>query len=266
MDENYEKNRRVWNERAERGELYATPALAREFENPLAVVDQCGWLGGDVRGKRLLCLAAGGGRHSVLFASAGAVVTVVDISARMLELDRQAARDRGLQVCIIESSMDSMPQLAEASFDIVVQPVSTCYVPDVRAVYQEVARVLAAGGIYVSQHKQPASLQAELFPTGRGYLVAELYDRKAPLPVAPANQLHRESGASEFLHRWEDLIGGMCAAGFVIEDLQEPRYCQGDAERGSPGHRACFLPPFVKIKARRVRSVTTVQKKIWTPQ
>ena len=32
-----------------------------DFVNPLATVDQVGWLGGDIRGKRLLCLAAGGG-------------------------------------------------------------------------------------------------------------------------------------------------------------------------------------------------------------
>jgi len=43
-------------------------------------VDQCGWLGGSVSGKRILCLAAGGGRHSVLFASDDAIVTVVDLN------------------------------------------------------------------------------------------------------------------------------------------------------------------------------------------
>ncbi len=49
-------------------------------------------LGGDIRGKQVLCLAAGGGRHSSLYASAGAVVTVVDLSPAMLDLDRAAAK------------------------------------------------------------------------------------------------------------------------------------------------------------------------------
>ena len=44
----------------------------KDFEDPLATVDGLGWLGGDIRGKALLCLAAGGGRQSVLYAAAGA--------------------------------------------------------------------------------------------------------------------------------------------------------------------------------------------------
>ena len=265
MDEAYHENRALWNQRAVAGELYATPALDREFENPLAVVDQCGWLGGDVRGKRLLCLAAGGGRHSVLFASAGAVVTVVDLSPRMLELDRQVARDRGLSIRVVESSMDCLGALDAKGFDIVVQPVSTCYVADIRKVYLEVARVLKGGGVYVSQHKQPASLQAEAFPAGRGYLVTEPYARKGALPPVRGGHLHREAGAAEFLHTWEDLIGGMCKAGFVIEDLKEPRHAKPDAAPGTPGHRAAFLPPFVKVKARRVEEARAGGTPLWTP-
>lgn len=244
-------NRRVWEERARRGEVYATPATSREFEDPLAVVDQCNWLG-NVRGRRLLCLAAGGGRHSALFAAAGAVVTVVDISPRLLELDREVARARSLSVTTIETSMEDLSMLGEAGFEIVVQPVSSCYVPDVRRVYQQVARVTVPDGIYVSQHKQPAALQAGAVPSGNGYLMNQPYDGKAPLPKVGSNFLHREAGAVEFLHRWEDLIGGLCQAGFVIEDLAEPRHADPKAEPGTAGHRACYLPPFVKIKARRI--------------
>jgi len=63
--------------------------------------------------------------------------------------------------------------------------------------------------------------------------------------------LHRESGMLEFLHRWEDLLGGLCREGFVIEDLVEPVHADPMAEKDSFAYRSCFIPPYVRIKARR---------------
>ena len=48
---------------------------------------------------------------------------------------------------VLQASMDELTELGDATFDIVIQPVSTCYVPDVSRVYREVARVMVAGGI-----------------------------------------------------------------------------------------------------------------------
>jgi ubiquinone/menaquinone biosynthesis C-methylase UbiE len=220
----------------------------------MAGADPLGWIPRPVIGKRILCLAAGGGKHGPLFAKAGAIVTVVDISPEMLALDRKVGNDWGIQVRTLEASMDNLRMLGEASFDIVVQPVSTCYVPDVQKVYAEVARVLAPDGLYISQHKQPGSLQAEAAFSGRGYLVTEVYRRETPLPIVNGDFTHRESGAAEFLHTWENLIGGMCRSGFVIEDLIEPRHSD---------QRATYLPPFVTIKARRVQSAGAEAKTPW---
>ena len=86
-------NRRAWDDRAAKGQRFTQPARDEDFVDPLAKVDQLGWLGGDIRGKTLLCLAAGGGKHGPLYAAAGATVTVVDLSPGMLELDR-AGRGR----------------------------------------------------------------------------------------------------------------------------------------------------------------------------
>src|SRR6185437_9028581 len=146
-----ENNRRAWNALVLKKQRFTTPAPDDDLRDPLGKVDGLGWLGGSVAGKRLLCLAAGGGRQSAMYAAAGAEVTVVDLSSEMLALDRQVAAERGLNVRVVETSMDDLSGLAAASFEIVIQPVSTCYVPDVQAVYREVARVTAPGGIYVSQ-------------------------------------------------------------------------------------------------------------------
>lgn len=246
-----DQNRRAWDALVAKKQIFTRPADDDEVHDPLGTVDKAGWLGGDVRGKRLLCLAAGGGSQSILYAAAGAVVTVVDLSPAMLQLDRAAAGERGLQVWTVETSMDDLSMLAAASFDIVIHPVSTCYLPEVQPVFREVARVTAPGGLYISQHKTPQSLQAEQKPSGRrGYELIEPYYRTGPLPPVVGSRL-REEGTLEFLHRWEELIGGMCRAGFVIEDLLEPLHAKPDAPPGEFGHRASFIAPYVRIKARR---------------
>ncbi len=248
------------------GQRFTRPATDADFANPLAAIDGDGWLGPSVAGLRVLCLASGGGRQSALYAAAGARVTVVDISPEMLALDRQVAAERNLEVRTVEASMDDLGMFAEGDFDLVVQPVSTCYVADVAVVYREIARVMSAGGLYISQHKQPASLQAAVEPSAGGYELTEPYYRTGPLPAVVGSS-HREAGTLEFLHRWTELLGGLCRAGFVIEDLLEPLHAEPDAAIGSFAHRSRYVAPYVRVKARRVGGPSGASRngKLWTP-
>jgi SAM-dependent methyltransferase len=249
-------NARAWDALARQGVSLAQPATDAELSDPLALIDSSGWLGGDICGWRVLCLAAGGGRHSALYAAAGATVTVVDLSGEMLALDRAVAAERGFDVRLVQTSMDELAMFAPGEFDLVVHPVSTCYVPDVQPVFAAVARVTRPGGLYISQHKTPTSLQAGLRPDGRGYAIDEAYYRDGPLPGAVDGGYLRETGTLEFLHRWEELVGGVCRAGFVVEDLVEPVHAKPQAVVGDFGHRAQFVAPYVRIKARRVDAST----------
>ena len=162
--------------------------------------------------------------------------------------------------------MDDLSMLADGSFDLVIHPVSTCYVPDVAVVFREVARVTRAGGIYVSQHKTPTSLQSSFEPVEQGgYVVQHPYYRTDPLPPVSANRF-REEGTHEYIHRWESLLGGMARAGFVMEDLVEPNHAENEAEVGSFGHRCQFVAPYVRIKSRRIGATAAGATGIvWTP-
>ncbi len=245
-----EHNARAWDKLARQQVPLAQPASDADMVDPLAKVDPLGWLGGDIRGLKVLCLAAGGGRHSAIYATSGARVTVVDISGEMLALDRAVAAERKLDIRAVQTSMDELAMFASGEFDIVIQPVSTCYVADVSRTFAEVARVTRSGGLYISQHKSPTSLQAEIRPSGAGYRLVEPYYRSEPLPPTEPCRV-REPGMLEFLHRWEQLIGGMCRAGFAIEDLVEPLHASAQAEVGTFGHRSQYVAPYVRIKARR---------------
>ena len=246
------------------GSGFAKVATDEECAAPLRVLDSRGWLPASVAGLDVLCLAAAGGWQSVLYAVAGARVTVVDVSAEMLRLDERETSRRGHRVTLVQGSMDDLSALPEAGFDIVHQPVSTCYVPDVAVVYRQVAHVLRDGGLYVSQHKQPGSLQVtHRTPQGR-YVLGLDYYRTGSLPdVEDAS--YREPGTVEFLHTWQNLVGGLCRAGFVIEDLTEPYRADLAAPLGSSGHRGRFVPPYLRIKARRQVRNEPPSATLWMP-
>src|SRR2546423_5570291 len=118
-------NRQAWNERARLRKRHTSTAKPEHFKDPLRALDPENWLGGNVQDKRVLCLAAGGGLAGILFAAAGARVTVIDISEGMLDLDRAEAAKHGLSLEIFRASMDDLSCLGDALFDIVNQPVST---------------------------------------------------------------------------------------------------------------------------------------------
>ncbi len=262
----FEQNRTAWDRMARAGHALATPAKEEDLRDPLKCVDEIGWLGKSIAGLQVLCLGAGGGRHSALYSAAGAVVTIVDISPSMLELDRQVARERKFDVRLIEASMTSMPMLHDREFDLVVHPVSTCYVDDLQAVFREVARVLRPGGLYISQHKQPMNLQASLEPTHGRYTIEQPYigNLAATAPATPSRL--REVGTREIIHSLQALLGGMCRAGFSIEDLTEPMHGKLDQPPGSFGHRCAFIPPYIRVKARRNQSTVegkSIGKTLW---
>ncbi|UUO06596.1 class I SAM-dependent methyltransferase [Blastopirellula sp. J2-11] len=261
-----DQNRAAWDRKVRQRDRFARPANDEDFRDPLALVDRWGWLGGSVVGQRILCLGAGGGRQGPLYAAAGAVVTIVDISPAQLELDRQVAAERRLALTTVEASMDDLSMLGTADFDVIIHPVSTCYVPDLRPVYAEIARLLGDGGLYISQHKTPTSLQADIRRSPGGYELIEPYYRRGPLPPVVGSR-HREEGTLEYLHRWEDLIGLMCRTGFVIEDLIEPLHAKEEAEADSFADRCRYVAPYVRIKARRTGQTSKQESRgsLWLP-
>lgn len=264
----YEQNRGAWNSLAEQASPFAKVATDEECAQPLVQLDSRGWLPGSVAGLKVLCLAAGGGWQSILYAAAGAEVTVVDLSPSMLRLDAREAERRGFQLQMIEASMDNLSMLDSASFDIVHQPVSTCYVPRIEAVFAEIARVLKDKGLYISQHKTPTCLQVvDRDPRHRYTIGISYYIGDDPLPDVPDKE-YRESGTREYLHRWEELVGGLCRSGFVLEDLMEPKRGNPDASPGHFRHRGMYVAPYVRMKARRIRDKTELAgpgPTIWTP-
>ena len=98
---------------------------------------------------RALDLACGTGDIAFELASRGARVTALDITLRMLQLAQRRAAPAHARVAFVAGDMSALP-FPDASFDVVSTGYGLRNVPVLSQALHEIARVLRAGGIFVS--------------------------------------------------------------------------------------------------------------------
>ncbi len=197
----------------------------------------------DLRGKDVLCLAAGGGQQSAIYSLLGARVTVFDFSEGQLNGDRKAAAHYGYEVTTIQGDMRDLSPLDDESFDL-VYGTGMCFVPDAQEVYSGVARVLRTGGLYRVDFPNPATEFVEPDTwDGEGYRITLPYAQKSDRP---------EGDAIQFRHYMGEIFNGLLATGFSIQQVQDRQHdLPGpEAEPGSWGHWLTYVTGFV-IVARK---------------
>lgn len=180
-----------------------------------------------LEGARVLCLAGGGGQQGPVFAAAGAAVTVLDNSPAQLEQDRKVADREGLDIQLVEGDMADLSAFDSGSFDLVFNPCSDCFVPDVRPVWREVHRVLRPDGVFLAGHMNPAYYLFDFAASERGELEVRFslpYADVKDLPPAELAQLEKDGTPYEFSHTLDTLIGGQLDAGLVLTGFYEDRF------------------------------------------
>lgn len=172
---------------------------------------------GELRGKKLLGLASGGGQQIPIFAALGAVCTVLDYSPQQCESEWQVAQREGYAVTVLEADMTQPLPFADESFDLIFHPVSNCYVEEVKPIFRECFRVLRKGGILLCG-----------LDNGIGYIFDETETKvQYRLPFNPLKdpQVYEDSLKNDwgiqFSHTLEEQIGGQLEAGFTLTHLYE---------------------------------------------
>ncbi|MDE0312180.1 MAG: class I SAM-dependent methyltransferase [Caldilineaceae bacterium] len=185
----------------------------------------------DFRDAEILCLASGGGQQGPVLAaageSAGAKVTVLDISPRQLAQDRQVAEREGLGLVTVEGDMRDLSVFSDAMFDLIVHPCSNLFVPDVRPVWRECARVLKRGGVLMAGFVNPVLYLFDQTKIDEGVLEVRHklpYSDLTSISEAERASYIRAGEALEFGHTLTDQIGGQLDAGFVITGFFEDRW------------------------------------------
>ena len=102
------------------------------------------------------------GRAGGYRAGAGAAVTVLDNLPRQLGRDQEVAAREGLAVRTVLGDMRDLSVFPDASFDVVFNPVSNVFCPDLAAIWRESFRVLRPGGILMSGFMNPDGAAARV--------------------------------------------------------------------------------------------------------
>ncbi|HSB00005.1 MAG TPA: class I SAM-dependent methyltransferase [Anaerolineales bacterium] len=194
-----------------------------------------------LRGAEVLCLASGGGQQGPILAAVGAHVTVVDNSPAQLKQDQLVAERESLPLRAVEGDAADLSMFADESFDLVFNPVSTVFMPEVRAVWRECYRVLRQGAILMTGFMNPVHYIFDLYKADEGILeVAHSipYSDLTSLPKEDLDELIEKGLPVEFGHSLTDLLGGQCEAGFVITDLYEDYMLESPLHNYHPSYLA----------------------------
>lgn len=261
MDETARYHLARWQALADADALFTRAALDLDPDSARRMVDPEGYFG-DLTDRRVLCLAAGGGKQSAAFALLGAHVTVADLSPAQLERDALVATAYNLPIAIVQADMRDLSAFDADAFDLVWQPYALNFIPDATVVFREVSRVLRPGGTYYLQCANPfGGEMTEADWHGDGYTMrgtyrdgeertyedqAWVYERTETTAVPPPR---------EFRHTFATLINGLIAAGFTLTHVSDQKDLHPDpaAAPGIWDHFVSVMPPWLAFWAEKVR-------------
>lgn len=244
-----------WKALADANALFTRPQLNLDAASAQQLIDADNRLG-DLHGKRVLCLAGGGGRQSAAYALLGAEVIVFDLSVEQLARDQQAAAHYGVTVATQQGDMRDLSSLPAATFDVIDHPYSLNFVPDARIVFEQVARVIKPNGIYCVMCANPfAAGMTHRDWNGDGYGVKRPYQQGERITYEDQEWVYsRDQSApvpapQEFRHTLGTLISALVENGFLLRDLVET---VGDddnihEEPGTWGHFTAVIPPWFTL-------------------
>ncbi len=148
-------NRAAWNKESKEGSRWCQPVSSAEIqaaqEGKWSVIltpnksVPSEWFG-DLKGKKILCLASEGGQQAPVLAAAGASVKSFDNSDEQLAKDRFVADRDALDLITTQGDMADLSTFENESFDLIFHPVSNVFAENIEPVWKECFRVLKWNG------------------------------------------------------------------------------------------------------------------------
>lgn len=179
---------------------------------------------GELKGKKILGLASGGGQQMPIFTALGASCTVLDYSQHQLDSEKQVSQREGFEIEIIRADMTKPLPFPDGCFDLIFHPVSNCYVAEVEPIWRECFRVLKPGGVLLAG-----------LDNGVNFWFDDNEERLTyTMPFNPLvnpdqkELLERLDCGVQFSHTIDEQIGGQLKAGFHLTDVFEDTNGQGN--------------------------------------
>ncbi|MDX9723570.1 MAG: class I SAM-dependent methyltransferase [Myxococcota bacterium] len=205
---------------------------------------------GDVRGRRVLELGCGTGRHSIWLASRGAQVTALDFSTGMLSRAAHQWRQRQElsrpeplgELAFIEHDLSQPLPFETGSFELVLSSLVLEHLSDLPAFFAESHRVLGANGRAIISTMHPAMFlrQAQ----------ARFTDPESGELVVPGSIDH-PLGA---------IVMAALRADFQLTELEEHRADEPLAERCPRAERYLGWPMLLLLQLRASPKQQSIRK------
>ena len=177
----------------------------------------------NLKNKKVLGLASGGGQQMPIFAALEAQCTLMDYSQKQIDNDLLVAERESYNINAVKADMTKRFPFEDDSFDLIFHPVSNCYIEDVMHVWKECFRVLKKGGVLMSG-----------LDNGINFLFDENEKEiKYKLPFNPLKnhnlleELLKKDDGIQFSHTIEEQIRGQLKAGFKLIDIYEDTNGEG---------------------------------------
>jgi len=224
-------NSRMWDAWSEEHNTWSIPLTPEQFQqaknNPIEFVltptkkVPLSWFEGV--GKDVLGLASGGGQQGPVMAAHGYSVTILDNSIRQLQAERMVAERENYPLMALQADMTQPFPFKGESFDMIIHPVSNCYIEDLQPTWNECYRVLRHGGVLMAGWTNPVlyMFEDEALDNRESQLIVR---HKLPyngrVEVEKGAELLLNTGY-QFSHTLEAQIGGQLKADFLLKDFYE---------------------------------------------
>jgi ubiquinone/menaquinone biosynthesis C-methylase UbiE len=198
-----------------------------------------------IKGKRVLDLGCGTGRHTIILKKRGAKVWGIDLTPKMLEIAKAEVKG-------VDFRLGTVYKLPYKSnfFDMVVSGLVVEYFSNVDKAFKEINRVLKKNGIFVFSITNPL-LEISRHIKGRSHMFRKFgnYFKEgrayAHWPTFMANVLYYH----RTLQSW---IRAILRNGFVLEDFVDAKPVK-EGKRIDPANYAAYskIPHFSIFKVRK---------------
>lgn len=204
---------------------------------------------GDIKNKKILDAGCGEGYLSRLMEKAGATVTAIDYSSKMIEIAKRRTTSE-LNIEIKQANCENLYFLVEETFDLVVSNMVIQDLENYQQAFKEIYRVLRNDGVFIFSILHPC-FQTPKSGWEKGHAGENLYWKVDNYFYEGA---YEQRGMDQviFYHRTlTSYVQALCKAGFLIEDIVEPTPSEKMLEK-YPTFREDFRSPdFIVFRLKK---------------